>query len=66
MRYKKLQFWYVSCVLSQAAAPYLSDNSSVTFVASIAGYNPSEGLAMYGVTKTALLGLTKVNTATTF
>ena len=29
-------------------------------ISSIAGYNPEQGLTMYGVTKTALLGLTKV------
>lgn len=43
----------------QAAAPHLSGNSSVMFISSIAGYNPSPPLAMYGVMKTALLGLTK-------
>ena len=29
-------------------------------ISSIAGYNPEQGLTMYGVTKTALFGLTKV------
>lgn len=43
----------------QAAAPHLSNNSSVIFITSIAAYNPSSSLAMYGVMKTALLGLTK-------
>jgi len=31
----------------------------VIIISSIAGYNPEKGLTMYGVTKTALLGLTK-------
>lgn len=46
--------------LMQAAVPHLSEDSSIVFISSIAGYNPSTNLAMYGVTKTALLGLTKV------
>ena len=29
-------------------------------ISSISGYNPEQGLTMYGVTKTALFGLTKV------
>ncbi|GLT46703.1 hypothetical protein SLA2020_204440 [Shorea laevis] len=40
----------------QDAAPHLQKGSSVIFISSIAGYQPA---AMYGVTKTALLGLTK-------
>ncbi|KAK4421378.1 Tropinone reductase-like 3 [Sesamum alatum] len=48
-----------SVLLLQEAAPYLQKGSSVIFVSSIAGYHPPQGLAMYGVTKTALLGLTK-------
>lgn len=43
----------------QAAAPHLSGNSSIIFISSIAAYNPASSLAMYGVMKTALLGLTK-------
>ncbi|EFJ33650.1 hypothetical protein SELMODRAFT_270475 [Selaginella moellendorffii] len=43
----------------QAAAPHLSEGSSIVLISSIAGYNPSAGLAMYSVAKTALLGLTK-------
>lgn len=43
----------------QAAAPHLSENSSVMFISSIAAYDPTSSLAMYGVMKTALLGLTK-------
>nr|CAB3460618.1 unnamed protein product [Digitaria exilis] len=41
------------------AAPYLRKGSSVIIISSITGYNPEQGLAMYGVTKTALFGLTK-------
>ncbi|XP_028548144.1 tropinone reductase-like 3, partial [Dendrobium catenatum] len=41
------------------AASYLKKGSSIIFISSIAGYNPGQGLAMYGVTKTALFGLTK-------
>ncbi|KAL6544709.1 hypothetical protein OROMI_023571 [Orobanche minor] len=48
-----------SVLLLQAAAPHLQKGSSVVFVSSIAAYQPPQGLAMYGVTKTALLGLTK-------
>ncbi|KAH0448951.1 hypothetical protein IEQ34_022751 [Dendrobium chrysotoxum] len=48
-----------SVLLLQAAASYLKKGSSVIFISSIAGYNPEQGLAMYGVTKTALFGLTK-------
>lgn len=48
-----------SILLLQEAAPHLTKGSSVVFVSSVAGYYPSQGLAMYGVTKTALLGLTK-------
>ncbi|EPS67934.1 hypothetical protein M569_06839, partial [Genlisea aurea] len=48
-----------SILLLQEAAPHLKKGSSVIFVSSIAAYEPSSGLAMYGVTKTALLGLTK-------
>ncbi|KAK4386733.1 Tropinone reductase-like 3 [Sesamum angolense] len=48
-----------SVLLLQEAAPHLQKGSSVIFVSSIAGYHPPQGLAMYGVTKTALLGLTK-------
>ncbi|KAI3466529.1 hypothetical protein Pfo_023192 [Paulownia fortunei] len=48
-----------SVLLLQEAAPHLQKGSSVVFVSSIAAFQPPKGLAMYGVTKTALLGLTK-------
>ncbi|CAD5191075.1 unnamed protein product [Musa acuminata subsp. malaccensis] len=47
-----------SCLL-QAAASYLKTGSSVILISSIAGYLPQSSMAMYGVTKTALLELTK-------
>lgn len=43
----------------QEAAPHLKKGASVILVSSIAGYEPTASMAMYGVTKTALLGLTK-------
>ncbi|QCD79777.1 tropinone reductase-like 3 [Vigna unguiculata] len=46
-------------LLLKDAAPHLQKGSSVVIISSIAGYNPPPSLAMYGVTKTALLGLTK-------
>ncbi|KAH7672247.1 dehydrogenase/reductase SDR family member 4 protein [Dioscorea alata] len=46
-------------LLLQAAAPHLKKGSSVILISSIGGYFPHAKLAMYGVTKTALLGLTK-------
>lgn len=47
-------------LLPQDAASHLRKGSSVIIISSIAGYQPEASLAMYGVTKTALLGLTKV------
>ncbi|MBA0731550.1 hypothetical protein Golax_023074 [Gossypium laxum] len=41
------------------AAPYLQKGSSVVLISSIMGYHPQIAMAMYGITKTALLGLTK-------
>ncbi|KAK9084745.1 hypothetical protein Sjap_025156 [Stephania japonica] len=46
-------------LLLKEAAPHLKKGASVVLISSIAGYQPDSGLAMYGVTKTALLGLTK-------
>ncbi|CAN0910758.1 Tropinone reductase-like 3 [Linum grandiflorum] len=48
-----------SILLLKDAAPYMKSGSSIVLVASIAGYHPPASMAMYGVTKTALLGLTK-------
>ncbi|KAK7348394.1 hypothetical protein VNO80_22949 [Phaseolus coccineus] len=46
-------------LLLKDAVPHLQKGSSVVIISSITGYNPPPSLAMYGVTKTALLGLTK-------
>ncbi|KAJ7967759.1 Tropinone reductase-like [Quillaja saponaria] len=46
-------------LLLQDAAPHFQKGSSVVFISSITAYQPPSSLAMYGVTKTALLGLTK-------
>ncbi|KAL9998303.1 putative short-chain dehydrogenase/reductase SDR, NAD(P)-binding domain superfamily [Helianthus debilis subsp. tardiflorus] len=43
----------------QDASPHLSKGSSIVFISSISAFQPPPGMAMYGVTKTALLGLTK-------
>ena len=45
---------------NQDIAPHLEKGSSVIFITSIAAFQPQVPTAMYGVTKTALLGLTKV------
>uniref|UniRef100_A0A0D6QXV1 Tropinone reductase-like 3 n=1 Tax=Araucaria cunninghamii TaxID=56994 RepID=A0A0D6QXV1_ARACU len=46
-------------LLVQEAAPHMSKESSIVMISSIAGYQPQPTMTMYGVTKTALLGLTK-------
>ncbi|KAF3566806.1 hypothetical protein DY000_02014174 [Brassica cretica] len=48
-----------SILLLQDMAPHFEKGSSVIFITSIAGFQPQGSMAMYGVTKTALLGLTK-------
>ncbi|XP_071720864.1 tropinone reductase-like 3 [Rutidosis leptorrhynchoides] len=48
-----------SILLLQDASPHLTKGSSIVFISSITAFEPPSGLAMYGVTKTALLGLTK-------
>ncbi|XP_077221074.1 indole-3-butyric acid response 1 isoform X2 [Tasmannia lanceolata] len=48
-----------SILLLQSASPYLHKGSSVVFISSIGAYQPQASMGMYGVTKTALLGLTK-------
>lgn len=51
----------------QETVPHLNEGSSITFISSIAGFSPQKGgLQMYGVTKTALLGLTKVTVLFSF
>lgn len=46
-------------LLVQDAAAHLSQESSIIIISSIAAYGSEASMAMYGVTKTALLGLTK-------
>ncbi|XP_057428820.1 tropinone reductase-like 3 isoform X2 [Lotus japonicus] len=46
-------------LLLKDVAPYLQKGSSVVLISSLVGYNPPPTMAMYGVTKTAVLGLTK-------
>ena len=41
------------------AAKYMKEEGSIVLVSSIGGFNPTAPLAGYGVTKTALFGLTK-------
>ncbi|KAI7744899.1 hypothetical protein M8C21_009276 [Ambrosia artemisiifolia] len=48
-----------SILLLQDASPHLSNGSSIVFTSSISAFQPPPGMAMYGVTKTTLLGLTK-------
>ncbi|KAK7262115.1 hypothetical protein RJT34_29675 [Clitoria ternatea] len=49
-----------TCILLlKDAVPHMQKGSSVVIISSITGFNPPSSLAMYGVTKTALLGLTK-------
>ncbi|KAL4371545.1 hypothetical protein AHAS_Ahas06G0176500 [Arachis hypogaea] len=45
----------------QDAAPHLDKGSSVVIISSITGFNPLASMSMYGVTKTTLFGLTKVD-----
>ncbi|KAH8493433.1 hypothetical protein H0E87_020248 [Populus deltoides] len=47
-------------LLLKDAAPHMKKGSSVILISSIGGYHVHDSLAMYGVTKTALFGLTKV------
>ncbi|KAI3928535.1 hypothetical protein MKW98_024136 [Papaver atlanticum] len=48
-----------SILTLQEAAPHLRKGSSLVFISSISAYRPPLSMGMYGVTKTALLGLTK-------
>jgi len=46
-------------LLTQALAPMLRDSGAVLYVSSVLAYRPAAPLGFYGVTKTALLGLTQ-------
>ncbi|XP_076881546.1 tropinone reductase-like 3 [Bidens hawaiensis] len=48
-----------SILLLKDASPHLTKGSAIVFVSSISAYQPPPGMAMYGATKTTLLGLTK-------
>ncbi|XP_021895172.1 short-chain dehydrogenase/reductase SDRA-like [Carica papaya] len=49
-----------SVLLLRDAVPHMNKGSSIVFIASIAAFAPKSPLALYGVSKTALLGLTKI------
>lgn len=50
-----------SCwLLSKEVVPLMPSNSSIILLSSYAAYNPDTPLGVYAVTKTALLGLTKL------
>ncbi|KAF5472725.1 hypothetical protein F2P56_009419 [Juglans regia] len=48
-----------SILVLKDAAPHMQKGSSVVIISSITAFQPPASMAMYGVTKTALLGLTK-------
>ncbi|KAL4458338.1 hypothetical protein ABPG75_013203 [Micractinium tetrahymenae] len=46
-------------LLAKAAVPHMSRGAAILFVSSYTAFNPAPPIAMYAVSKTALLGLTK-------
>lgn len=46
-------------LLAKAAVPHMARGGAVLFVSSYSAFNPAPPIAMYAVSKTALLGLTK-------
>ena len=46
-------------MLVKETAPHLKRGASIIFISSYTAFNPSEPLAIYAVSKTAILGLTK-------
>lgn len=50
----------LTSLILQDAAPHMHKGSSVVIISSLSAFQPPTTMAMYGVTKTALLGLTKV------
>ncbi|KAL0856466.1 hypothetical protein Bca101_061619 [Brassica carinata] len=54
-----------SILLLHDLSPHFEKGSSVIFITSIAAFQPQVPTAMYGVTKTALLGLIKALAAET-
>lgn len=51
-------------LFSQDAVPHMPKGSSIIFISSMSAFLPQPSLTMYGVTKTALVGLTKVGACT--
>ncbi|GAQ85581.1 indole-3-butyric acid response [Klebsormidium nitens] len=49
----------VSVLLVREAAPHIPSGGSIILISSITAFNPGAPLAMYAVSKTALLGLTR-------
>jgi len=47
-------------LLIKQCIPHIPPNGSIVLIASYAAYNPNENLGAYSVSKTALVGLTKV------
>ncbi|KAE8711835.1 Short-chain dehydrogenase/reductase SDRA [Hibiscus syriacus] len=58
-KYGKIDVIVSNAAVNADAAPHLKKGSSIIFISSYGGYQPQPSMAMYGVTKTALLGLTK-------
>ncbi|GAB4826524.1 hypothetical protein Ancab_033419 [Ancistrocladus abbreviatus] len=48
-----------SILILKDVVPHLRKGASIVITSSIASYQPNPSIAVYGVTKTALLGLTK-------
>lgn len=46
-------------LLAQEAVPHMRPGSAMVFISSYTAFNPTPPIAMYAVSKTALLGLTK-------
>lgn len=46
-------------MLAKFAVPFMKNGSSIVFISSYTAFNPTPPIAMYAVSKTALLGLTK-------
>lgn len=46
-------------MLAQLAVPHMKDGGSIIFISSVTAFSPPLPIAMYAVSKTALLGLTK-------
>lgn len=64
---KMFDFWVSGKVrlrdvmVLQEAVKHIPPGGNIIFVSSLAAFNPSAPLAFYGVSKTALLGVTRVS-----